>query len=160
MTTDPQFSYVARNHDKPRRTGKTPEAKVTKAIDDYLTWLGCIAIRTNAGAWKDENGHTITGAKAGTSDKTLCLPGGLFAALEIKAGTNTLSDAQKAYKARVEALGGIFIEAHSVAEARAGLCAAVGAAKVAEWEQAAASRADAKATRREALMRKNGQVKG
>lgn len=154
---DPQFSYVPLNRAKAKRSGKTPEAKVTAAIDKYLSTLGCIVIRTNSGAWQGEDGNYILGAKAGTSDKTLCLPGGHFAALEIKAGTNTLSAAQKRYKARVESLGGLFIEAHTVAELRAGLVAAFGPQQVAQWEAQTQAQTSAKAARRRALMQKNGQ---
>lgn len=133
--TDYERSYVPLNRDKKKRSGTTPEAKVSKAIDAYLSLIGCINIRTNSGAWQDEHGNYIYGAKAGTSDKTLCLPGGgRFAAVECKAGTNTLSEAQKRYKARVVALGGLFIEARSVADLRAGLVAAFGAQTVADWE--------------------------
>lgn len=158
--TDSQFSYVARTKQPAKkRSGKTPEAKVTAACDAYLKSIGALVIRTNSGSWSDEQGNIIMGAKGGTSDKTLCLPGGHFAALELKAGTNTLSAAQQAYKARVERLGGVFIEAHSAAELRAGLVQAFGADRVASWEAAAACAVDAKAQRRAALMKKMGQIK-
>lgn len=133
MSDDYQFSYVARRPPTPKK-GKTPEAKVTAACDAYLKLIGALVIRTNAGAWADENGNVIMGAKAGTSDKTVLLPGGRFIALELKAGKNTLSEAQKRYKARVVALGGLFIEAHGKDELRAALIEAFGAQTVADWE--------------------------
>jgi len=135
MTTDDyQFTHVPLNRDKPKRSGKTPEARVTAACDAYLQMIGCLAIRTNSGQWKDDAGNIIMGAKGGTSDKTLLLPGGRFCALELKAGKNTLSDAQKRYKQRVEALGGLFIEAHSKDDLRAALVAAYGLQCVEDWE--------------------------
>lgn len=132
--TDYERSYVPLNRQPKKRGGTTPEAKVSKKIDDYLSLIGCINIRTNSGAWQDEHGNYIYGAKAGTSDKTLLLPGGRFCAVECKAGTNTLSDAQRRYKSRVTALGGLFIEARSVADLRAGLVAAFGEQTVTDWE--------------------------
>jgi len=132
--TDYQFSYVPLNRAKSKRSGKTPEAKVTAACDTYLALIGALVIRTNAGSWKDDAGNVIMGAKGGTSDKTILLPGGRFCALELKAGKNTLSDAQKRYKQRVESLGGLFIEAHSKDELRDALVQAFGAQAVQDWE--------------------------
>ena len=151
-----------RNHLRPpqskRRSGKTPEAKVTAACDKYLQSIGALVIRANAGSWVDDQGNTIMGAKAGTSDKVLCLPGGHFAALELKAGRNTLTDAQKRYKARVESLGGCFIEAHSVDDLRAGLVTAYGEHRVASWERAGRERDMAKKAERLALKKRMGQA--
>lgn len=115
-----------------KRSGRTPEAKVKTEIDAYLKKIGAINIRTNAGSWQDETGHWIMGAKAGTADHTVCLPGSLsggracFAAVEDKSAKGVLSEAQKRYKARVESLGGIYIEARSVEDVRAALIAEFG----------------------------------
>lgn len=133
MSTDYQFTHVPLNRAKPKR-GPTPEAKVSAACDRYLKKIGAITIRTNAGAWQDEQGNVIMGAKAGTSDKTVCLPGGAFCAVECKAGRNGLSDAQKRYQVRVEALGGIYIVARSAADLRGALITLYGAAVVEGWE--------------------------
>lgn len=131
---DYQFTHVPLNRTPKKRSGATPEAKVTAAVDKYLKLIGVLSIRTNAGSWRDDSGNIIMGAKGGTSDKTLLLPGGRFAALELKAGTNTLSDAQKAYRQRVLGLGGLFIEARSADDVRAALVEAYGAQTVADWE--------------------------
>lgn len=116
-----------------KRSGKTPEALVSAAVDRYLKKIGAINIRTNAGAWQDESGHYIQGAKAGTSDKTCCVAGA-FVAIETKSATGKLTDAQQRYQARVERLGGLYIAARSAADVRAALVARFGEATVRQWE--------------------------
>lgn len=142
MTPDELRAYAQRSnaamYHKPtpkKRTGKTPEAKVAAQIDAYLKKLGAINIRTNAGAWKGDDGNFIQGAKAGTSDKTVCLPGGAFCAVECKAGKNGLSEAQERYQARVERLGGLYIVARSAADVRVALVERFGEQAVKEWEK-------------------------
>jgi hypothetical protein len=139
--SDENWAHAMRRHDPPKKKTATPEAKVTTACDAYLKLLGILTIRTNAGSWSDEKGNMIMGAKGGTSDKTLLLPGGRFAALELKAGTNTLSDAQKRYKARVVALGGLFIEARCKEDVRAALVVVFGEQTVNDWETLGKARA-------------------
>jgi hypothetical protein len=63
----------------------------------------------------------------------VCLPGGYFAAVEAKATTKQ-SEAQQKYQARVEALGGLYILAHSAADVRAALVARFGEDVVRGWE--------------------------
>jgi hypothetical protein len=145
--TDYERSYVPLNRAKPKRSGSTPEAKVSAAIDKYLSLIGAIVIRTNAGSWQDEHGNYIYGAKAGTSDKTVAIPAqegrsAAFLALEVKSATGRQSPAQKAYQARVEAIGGLYILARSVEDVRSALIAAFGVSTVAQWE------ADGKARKR------------
>jgi hypothetical protein len=123
-----------RRYNPPKRSGKTPEAKVSGKVDDYLKELGCINIRTNSGSWQDDAGHWIMGSKAGTSDKTCCLPNGRFCAVETKSAKGKLSEAQERYKARVLRLGGIYIEARSKADVRAGLVDAFGEEMIKQWE--------------------------
>ncbi len=135
-----QFTHVPLNRDKPKRGGKTPEAKVTAACDAYLKLIGCINIRANAGAWQDDSGNTIQGAKAGTSDKVLCVAG-RFVALELKAAKGVQSEAQKEFQSRVMALGGVYILAHDKDELRAALVTAFGAQAVADWETLGKARA-------------------
>lgn len=139
MTYTPEEArrdHAAMYHKPPakKRKGKTPEAKVSTAVDNYLKKIGAITIRTNAGAWQDDSGHWIMGAKAGTADKTVCLPGGHFAGLEVKSATGTQTDAQKRWQARVEGLGGLYILARSVADVRTALVARFGEAVVKGWE--------------------------
>jgi hypothetical protein len=137
MADDYQFSYVARRPPTKKKT-KTPEAKVSTAVDKYLKRLGVINIRTNAGSWADDDGRIIMGAKAGTADKHVCLPNGVFTAIETKSAIGKQSEAQQKYQARVEALGGIYILARSSADVRAALVARFGEATVALWESPAA----------------------
>lgn len=135
MATDPnyQFTHVPLNRQPKKRSGTTPEAKVSAAIDAYLKLIGCINIRANAGSWQDDAGNYIQGAKAGTADKILCVAG-RFVALEVKAAKGTQSEAQKKFQSRVVALGGLYILAHSKDELRDALVTAFGAQAVTDWE--------------------------
>jgi hypothetical protein len=130
--SDENWAHAMRRHDPPKK-GKTPEAKVTAEIDRYLKLIGVINIRANAGSWADDQGNIIMGAKAGTSDKILCVAG-RFVALEIKAAKGTQSEAQKKFQGRVTALGGLYILAHSKDEVRDALVTAFGAQAVQDWE--------------------------
>lgn len=132
--TDYELSYVSRRPPTKKKT-KTPEAKVSTAVDAYLKKLGVINIRTNAGSWADDDGRMIMGAKAGTADKHVCLPSGVFCAVETKSATGRQSEAQARYQARVESLGGLYILARSAADVRAALVARFGDAVVKGWEQ-------------------------
>lgn len=111
----------------------TPEAKVSAAVDRYLKKIKAINIRTNAGAWQDDQGYFIQGAKAGTSDKTCCIAGA-FVAIETKSATGTQRENQKRYQARVEAMGGLYILARSAGDVRKALVARFGEALVVSWE--------------------------
>ena len=132
--TDYELSYVARRPPTKKKT-KTPEAKVSTAVDRYLKKIKVINIRTNAGSWADDQGHIIMGAKAGTADKHICLPNGTFCAIETKSATGTQSEPQTRYQARVEALGGLYILARSSADVRAALVVRFGESMVEGWEQ-------------------------
>lgn len=134
-------SYVPLNRDPPTKpTNAQSEAAISKKIDDYLKQLGAITIRTNAGTWQDDTGHYIQGAKAGTSDKTVCLPKpqegryAVFCAIEVKTVTGVQSDAQKRYQQRVERLGGIYILARSAKDVQAALVKHFGIDQVVKWE--------------------------
>lgn len=141
MTPDDWDIEAAKRRDAQRgkqttkRKGATPEAKVSAAIDAYLKSLTPrpIAIRANAGNWKDDSGHMIMGAKAGTSDKVCCIAS-LFVALEIKSASGVQTEAQRRFQARVEALGGLYILARSVADVRAALVTRFGEERVRGWE--------------------------
>ena len=133
-------THQRRNRVEPaRRSGKTPEAKVSAANDKYLATLPCMVLRTSAGM-TEINGRRIRIGKAGTSDKTILFPGGRWVSLEEKATTD-LTDDQKKYRAQVIALGGIFIESRSKEDTRAGLVAAFGEQTVKDWEALGRARA-------------------
>lgn len=141
-----------------KRKGVTPEAKVTKACDAYLQSIGALVIRTNSGSWRDDSGNVIMGARGGTSDKVICMPGmGRFVALELKAANGVQSEAQKQFQARVIALGGIYILARSVDELRAALVAAFGHECITDLETLGAARQRAKKAQLAALKKANGQ---
>lgn len=141
--TDIQAAAIASHkamYHKPtakKRTGKTPEAKVSAAIDRYLTRIGALALRTSAGLAEIE-GRKIQIGQKGTSDRTVCLPSvngapAAFCAIEIKATTG-LTPAQQQYLNRVRTLGGLAIVAYSVADLRSALVERFGLATVEGWE--------------------------
>lgn len=160
---DAQMAHTGRRQEPTkRRSGTTPEAKVTAECDKYLKSIGAIVIRTNAGSWADDQGNVIMGAKAGTSDKVLCLPPARgrpapFTALELKSPTGRPTEAQKAFRSRVEALGGVYILAHSATELRQALIDHFGETAVFTWEAEGRARQAAKRAQRDALMKKNEQ---
>lgn len=117
---------------KPRR--KTPEAKVSTSLDGYLKKIGALVTRANAGMWQDDQGHTIMGAVAGTADKLVLLPGGLYLALEVKSAKGKTTEAQDRFAARVRRLGGLYIVARSKDELRAALVDYFGEDIVKRWE--------------------------
>jgi len=123
----------AMRHPPTKKKTKTPESKVSAAVDRYLKKIRVINIRTNAGSWADESGNMIMGAKAGTSDKTCCI-GGVFVAIETKSAVGKQSEAQARYQARVERLGGLYVLARSAADVRAALVLRFGEATVKGWE--------------------------
>lgn len=116
-----------------KRSGQTPEAKVSKAVNKYLDSLGAINLRTGAGS-VEVDGRRIAIGLAGTSDRTLCLPNGMFAAVEIKA-TTKLSDRQQRYLDRVAALGGVAIVARCVDDVRDALAERFSLDTVEAWEE-------------------------
>lgn len=122
-----------------KRTGKTPEAKVSAAIDKYLKKIGLLSLRTHAGQLRDEQGHIIYLGKRGQSDRTCCAPGGVFIAIELKATTG-LTEAQSKYLDRVRQLGGLAIVAYSVADLRTALVERFGPATVEQWENSGKAR--------------------
>lgn len=115
-----------------KRKGQTPEAKVTAQVNKYLDSLGCLNIRTGAGS-VEIDGRRISIGLAGTSDRTVCLPNGMFCAVECKATTD-LSPRQRKYLDKVRSLGGVAIVARSKEDVCAGLVERFGEATVAAWE--------------------------
>jgi hypothetical protein len=156
--TEYQLQHVARNRTPAKKKYKKPEGDIQKACTEYMEHLGFIVMRTNAGVIKIAEGQYFHGVPEGYADLHCCA-WGLFLAVETKAPKKDLKPKQEEYRAKVEAKGGTYIAPHSVAELRTGLVAAYGLQRVAQWEADAASRVNAKAQRREALMRKNGQIK-
>lgn len=156
MTTDTQRQHGA----KPaKRAYKKPEGAIQAKCIEYMESLGFIVLRTNAGQWQTAQGHYIHGIEDGGADLHCIVWGGLALAVETKAPAKGLRANQQAYRAKVEAKGGTYIACHSAAELRAGLCAAYGPIRVAEWELAGRQQKDAKKARVRELMKKNGQIK-
>lgn len=126
-------SHKAMYHKPPtkKRTGKTPEAKVSAAIDRYLTKIGALSLRTSAGLAEIE-GRKIQIGQRGTSDRVCCIAS-VFVAVEIKATTRTTA-AQEKFLTNVKLHGGLAVVAYSVADLRAGLVERFGLATVEQWE--------------------------
>lgn len=132
-------SHRAMYHKPPakKRQGKTPEAKVSAAIDRYLAKIGALVLRTSAGLAEIE-GRKIQIGQKGTSDRTVCLPSidgqpAAFCAVEIKATTKP-TEAQQQYLNRVRTLGGLAVVAYSVEDLRSALVERFGLATVEQWE--------------------------
>lgn len=145
MTTDDPIkaaaisSHKAMYHKPPtkKRTGKTPEAKVSAAIDKYLAKIGALVLRTSAGLVEVE-GRKIQIGQRGTSDRVCCIAG-TFVAVEIKATTRT-TEAQEKFLTNVKLHGGLAIVAYSVEDLRSALVERFGAATVEQWEASGKAR--------------------
>jgi hypothetical protein len=118
---------------KPKRTGKTPEAKVKAEVERGLAKIGALVLRTGAGLMVVGDRKFSIG-RTGGSDLTALLPGGWWLSVETKAGHGKLTDLQRRYQASVEARGGVFVEARGWADVRAALVARFGETTVNEWE--------------------------
>lgn len=116
-----------------KRSGTTPEAKVSNAIDRYLKQLGFYVLRTSAGM-AEIDGRKMSIGRAGTHDRTCCAPGGCYVSIEIKSAAGTPTPAQLRQKEFIERRGGLVIVARSTDDVRAALVARFGEATVCGWE--------------------------
>jgi hypothetical protein len=101
------------------------EADVQRAVIQFLELVGAVCVRCNGGAVKVEGrfvrfNRTASGS---TSDVLACLPGGKFAAVEVKAARGKLTDGQGAFLDAVRRKGGLGLVVRSVAELAAALAA-------------------------------------
>lgn len=119
-SADTKKTRHAKHTRKPRKSG--PEAQASKRIRTHLEkHYGARVLRTNAGFVRDEAGNTIQLGEAGQSDLHAIIPiqidsvvFGVFAAIEVKAGSNTPTDRQTSYLESIERRGGIAVVAYSV----------------------------------------------
>lgn len=155
---DTQFSYVSRRKPAAKKRYKKPEGNIQKACTDYMESLGFIVMRTNAGKIEIAKGRWFHGVPEGYADLH-CNAWGMFLAVETKAPARGLSPKQREYRDHVLATGGTYIAPHSVPELRAGLCAAYGPQRVAQWEADGATRKAAHDEKINGLKRKMGQIK-
>lgn len=150
-----------RNHlrpSKPKATRKRTEGDIQAKVVDYLSLLGFIVMRTNAGAIEVAPGRWFHGVPEGYADLHCCA-WGMFLAVETKAPRKGLRPKQQEYRDRVEAAGGTYITCHDLGELREALSAAYGPQRVGAWESEGRARQAAKKDQRDALMRKMGQIK-
>ena len=133
--TDYQFSHVSRRPPTPtkKRSGSTPEAKVSASIDTYLELLDFYVLRTSAGM-ANFDGRQVQIGRKGTHDRTCCAPNGRYVSIEIKSKTGTPTPAQLRQRTFILRRNGVVIIPHSVAELRAGLVDAFGEQTVNDWE--------------------------
>ena len=94
------------------------EMDTVKAVIEYITAMGGLALRANSGAMKIENTQTGTtrlfrGMAAGTSDILACYKG-RFLAIECKEPGNTTTQLQEDFLQRVANAEGIAMVAYSV----------------------------------------------
>lgn len=101
---------------KPRRSKKSPETAVQRAILEYLQYHPAVAKcwRNNAGKIKTESGNLVQMSPAGTSDIIGFMKDGRFLAVEVKAGKGKATDLQNDFISSVNESGGIAFVAWSV----------------------------------------------
>ena len=99
-----------------RRT--TPEGMLARQVRDYLTLRGILWLRNNSGVLRDRNGRPVRFGTPGAADYLICLPGGRFCALELKAPGNRPTALQQAWLDTVTAAGGLAWYATTLDELR------------------------------------------
>lgn len=117
-----------------KRSGKTPEALVSAAIDKYLEKLDFYVLRTSAGM-AEIDGRTIQIGRAGTHDRTCCSPMGHYISIEIKSASGKPTPDQERQRLFIERRHGLVIIARSVADVRAALVERYGETTVRIWEE-------------------------
>jgi len=94
------------------------EAQIVKAILDYLAYTKIFSWRINSGMIFGTNAKGVSYAHKlapkGTSDIIGILPGGQFLAIEVKKPGGVLSESQKEFLDKVNALGGRAFVAYSI----------------------------------------------
>lgn len=141
--TDYERSYVPLNRDKPKRSGKTPEAKVADACVKWLELLDFYVLRTGAGMVEFDparTGRKVAVGRKGGHDYTCCSPNGRFVSMEVKSATGKPSEAQLRQRTFILRRQGIVTIPHSLDELKADMRAAFGAQTVADWEALGAAR--------------------
>ena len=156
--TDYELSYVARRPPSKKPTRKRTEGDIQAKVVDYLSLLGFIVMRTNAGAIEIAPGRWFHGVPEGYADLH-CNAWGMFLAVETKAPKKGLRPKQQEYRERVEATNGTYIACHSLEELKTALVASYGPQRVAAWETAGRERKAAKKAEIDGLKRKNGQIR-
>jgi hypothetical protein len=84
----------------------TPAQHLTHAVRDYLALRGWVTFKCGAGMVKSA-GRMVCFGTAGAPD-LVAIRGDRYLLLEIKAGKDRMSAAQKAFKDSIEATGGVY----------------------------------------------------
>ncbi len=105
---------------KPRPAVVHDTHTLTREIIVHVRKLGGWIVRVNVSGFYDPNrGIWRKGVTdPGCPDLLACLPGGLFLAVEVKTGTDRMSEQQVITRKVIEAAGGIYIEARHIEQFR------------------------------------------
>lgn len=131
-----------RNHLRytpPKRSGKTPEAKVAAACVKWLELLDFYVLRTGAGM-VEFDGRKVQVGRAGGHDYTCCAPNGRYVSMEVKSATGAPSPAQLRQRQFILRRNGIVTIPHSLEELKSDMRAAFGADMIERWEAAGKAR--------------------
>ena len=90
------------------------ESYVVNACIRWLHQQGCFIWRNNSGGYKTAHGNFIRFGLKGSPDIVGATPLGRFIGVECKAGRNKLTDDQIAFRDKMQAKGGIYIEARTL----------------------------------------------
>jgi hypothetical protein len=91
------------------------ESDTQKAILEWLAWKHIFHYRNNSGAFKREDGHFYRFGAVGSPD-IVCIIAGQYVGIEVKAPKGRQSDNQKEFQRQLEAAGGKYILAYSIAD--------------------------------------------
>ena len=106
---------------RPTRPTAPRERNIQKHILNWLVAHGYLFSRTNSGDIVLDDGRHFRGATPGWPDLTGLTKRGRFCGIEVKTPTGRQSPSQRAMQARIEASGGLYILARSVADVQAAL---------------------------------------
>ena len=93
--------------------GGLKESDLQKQILDYLAWKRIFHYRNNSGAFVDSQKHFYRLGALGSPD-IICVIGGQYVGIEVKAPNGKPSDHQKEFQKQLEAAGGRYVLAYSL----------------------------------------------
>lgn len=89
------------------------ESDIQRQILDYLALKGIFHYRNNSGAFDNGHGGFYRFGAKGSPD-IICVIGGRYVGIEVKAPRGRQSDHQKEFQAKLEAAGGKYVLAYSL----------------------------------------------
>lgn len=97
------------------------ERNIQKVCLDWLKLFGAVPIRVNSAAVKIGDRFFNANDQPGCSDCIVCMPDGVFCAIEFKKPGKKLTAKQKAFQDKIAKATGMVLVIHSLEELKAAL---------------------------------------